>query len=48
MINLTRASTSARVHLVGLHLRMDKEKPHNFRLFGADQCIVWYQMIYQT
>ena len=26
--------------LVGLHLRADKEKPQNFRLFGADRCII--------
>ena len=26
--------------LVGLHLRADEEKPQNFRLFGADRCII--------
>ena len=27
-------------HFLALPLRTDKEKPHNTRLFGDDQCIV--------
>ena len=38
--SVTRAYASKRGRLVGLPLRADKEKPHSFRLFGADQCII--------